>query len=844
MNAITEKVKSLPPKPNKETGALVKRMVLGAASYREKPAGQRGKFVILGLDAEDGPPLVQHVLNSGEPQFIFKSILHCIENVMAAGLNCQMKLSLVREDLPIARAGKAEDVIAVLALDLDFDSAHDPATRAERLPIVAHAEIESSPGNMHAIYFLDPPGSPEETAPVYSQLVVVSGADLGHRTIDSYVRPPGTYNVPTDQKIFAGRSQVPYLVRLLPNPMAEPASVAAIKAAILKKYPGTQFTPKPMATAEDFDWAQRERPAHSLSDEMTDALFAKEGDRSNNAAAAMMNLRLAGHSPEEIVDIIWQRQYTRVGSHYTSEDAVRTDVMRWWGKQPAAKAPSEAFAEFITSPQAVSSNEEGPEDIFERAIPSDMPDVTRDMLPAVIADFAEDVADRMQCTKAMIAIPMLVAAAACTHDAYQLQPQALDTSWTEPARLWSMVIEKPSGAKTPAADNALKIASKINSEWAAQYYEDLAKHKALLAENHELEKAFGAGMLGEAPKMRCLVINAFTVEGLRRPLADNPGGLLVEANELASIFGGLNQYKGGVGNDRQALIELWDGRPKTIHLAKGSFHIPNWGVSVFGTIQPEVLTAIVKQRAMTADGLFQRFMPFYGRTLGPGLDRLVNQAATHRYETVIRLLAEHLPKPHSPVTSTLDPQARELWESIKAFRWSSYQAPDELRADGYHGKFPKIFARLVMTMHAIECAAAAPSVTAVRIAPVVPAVTVQKAHRLLTEFFLPQGKMVYGRMFTEAEIDAQWIGDHILAHHLASVTLSALKRAHNRSDDVILKAMARLQDAGWVGEPIDQGRRYTGRAVKWEVNGAVHERFADRAEEVMSQRGALGLGIE
>jgi hypothetical protein len=560
-------------------------------------------------------------------------------------------------------------------------------------------------------------------------------------------------------------------------------------------------------------------------------------------------------TPAQIADI-----RDKIDPNYTGQkitvrslyaEAVDNGYMRQFDDTPMSKK----FGKYKSEAKAANDDDEedGPANIFEQAVPTDPVDIDPDMLPPTIAEYAIDNAERLGVSLSMVAMPALVACAACTHDDYRLQPRAHETKWTEPARLWAIVIDRPSGAKSPAADAALKPLHTIDADWTDKFNKEYAVYQTTKEKYDADRKAFKqdyddliGGTAPEEPIKRRLVTNDFTMEGLKAVLANNPAGVLVWANEIASVFGSLNQYKGGKGADRQLLVELNDGGRRVVdRKGSGELVIPNWGVSVYGTIQPGTLRAIVNGRMLIEDGLLQRFFPFFGQTIGVGVDRVPDPQAEKIYTDTLYRLANKLPRPTGPIISILDPAARELWNEIEQFRWTTYSNDNMHEGLGaFLGKFPKYFARLIMTYHAIECvtrtAFAAPCCMIERR---VSLETVQRAHNLLTNFILPQGQLVYARLFSPLELDAQWIGKHILTTSANKITLRELrryKRSFERNEELALSAMAYLRKRGWVEEAKEAEAGNGSTSYMWPVKPKVHTKFADMVPGFRAEKREVG----
>lgn len=71
--------------------------------------------------------------------------------------------------------------------------------------------------------------------------------------------------------------------------------------------------------------------------------------------------------------------------------------------------------------------------------------------------------------------------------------------------------------------------------------------------------------------------------------------VLVRRDELSGLFGSLNAYRQGRGADEQQLLELFDGHSYTsLRITAADRSFERCHVSIYGGIQPEVLSSLVK----------------------------------------------------------------------------------------------------------------------------------------------------------------------------------------------------------------------------------------------------------
>jgi len=113
----------------------------------------------------------------------------------------------------------------------------------------------------------------------------------------------------------------------------------------------------------------------------------------------------------------------------------------------------------------------------------------------------------------------------------------------------------------------------------------------------------------EFPQPRRIRINEATGEALTQQLVNQEEaglGLLVYRDELAGLFGSLNQYRGGKGADDEQLLETFDGGGLTSLRVGGARHYTRSQLSIYGSIQPAVLRELLANG--DANGLWAWFL--------------------------------------------------------------------------------------------------------------------------------------------------------------------------------------------------------------------------------------------
>lgn len=492
--------------------------------------------------------------------------------------------------------------------------------------------------------------------------------------------------------------------------------------------------------------------------------------------------------------------------------------------QAAERAPLDIFAEFPAPP------------------------IEPNMLPAAVSAYAFESSALVGVEAGMIAIPALVACAAALHDGVKIQPKRHETGWTESARLWCAVVGPPSVKKSASISRATRRMRKIDRDMAEDNARKSADHAAQMEAYKEAKKA--AKKSGdpvpcpERPQLERTIVEDITVEALSEVLKDNARGVLCVQDELSGWFGSMDAYTGGkAGNkDRAAWLQAYNGGFRQVdRVMRGSVPVPNFSVSIIGGIQPDAIRRIAKD--MTDDGLMQRFMILIGRN-AKEYDRVEDGAVVHAFADLIDHL--HGVQPGSVPVRLTEP-AHQVRERLcdYAAELADYPAlPGGLRS--HLGKWSGLFARLLLTYHAIECAEA-------RVHPAsepVRADTAERVERLMRRFLLPHAMAYYTDILgASTDLDhARWVAGYILSRGLEVVSnrdlVQAYKQWRGLDDWRRARVMQVLEDMSWVAPVAEDGRQARRGATSWGVNSQVHDLFASRAEDEASRRARVRAEVQ
>jgi Protein of unknown function (DUF3987) len=154
------------------------------------------------------------------------------------------------------------------------------------------------------------------------------------------------------------------------------------------------------------------------------------------------------------------------------------------------------------------------------------PTFSPDMAPASLVNYAVDVAARLGNNPEYVLSAMLAACAGVINDEIVIQPDELDTRWTESARLWVCGVGHSGVGKTPAKNAAMQPIKGVEAAWKQQ---DDIRHRQWLLDREIYENEYTAWEKAvrdggtdlppiepEEPKYRQIIVDDMTMEALGR----------------------------------------------------------------------------------------------------------------------------------------------------------------------------------------------------------------------------------------------------------------------------------------------------------------------------------------
>ena len=234
-----------------------------------------------------------------------------------------------------------------------------------------------------------------------------------------------------------------------------------------------------------------------------------------------------------------------------------------------------------------------------------------EVYPAALREYVKVCAAALPVPPDFVGVPMLCALATAIGHSREI---VIKKSWHEGALFYAAIVGDAGSRKTAALSKANDPIYRFQDHFEKQHKTDL---EAYHAQQQDYEDAKGnrkgdraPQRPGDEPEMRQIMTTDATREAVITLHAKNERSLLLCQDELSGWVGGMNQYKGGKGNDKQFWLSNWSReRVMSNRKGKAAETIAKPQISVSGGIQPDILPTL--QTEQGADGFIDRILFSY-----------------------------------------------------------------------------------------------------------------------------------------------------------------------------------------------------------------------------------------
>ncbi|MDQ0417573.1 hypothetical protein J2Z48_001746 [Croceifilum oryzae] len=230
------------------------------------------------------------------------------------------------------------------------------------------------------------------------------------------------------------------------------------------------------------------------------------------------------------------------------------------------------------------------------------------------------------------------------------------------SNLYSLLLAPSGSAKTPGFNHAVAPLKKIQRKMYQKYRNEWDFYEMELQQYQTEKSQWKKGEeIPEPPKepiLQEIYAEDTTTEGLKETLYNNKRGIILLHDEMRGLFNGLNQYRGGKGNDADFYLKLWNGDDIKVN-RKGDRpkYITEPFAAMAGSIQPSEFNklGIVKD---DGDGFLSRFLISYPEV--PKIRDLVwtspDPKTIEEYEEFVQKL-EMIPYGEKPIPILVNSEA-------------------------------------------------------------------------------------------------------------------------------------------------------------------------------------------
>jgi DNA-binding transcriptional ArsR family regulator len=309
-----------------------------------------------------------------------------------------------------------------------------------------------------------------------------------------------------------------------------------------------------------------------------------------------------------------------------------------------------------------------------------------DVLPDRLAAYVRAASEATPCPPAMVAVPMMsvlagaVGAAACLR---------LKRGWKEHPILWTAVVAPSGTAKSPAAHHAWRPLARREEQAAEEYEREMERYQKLDEE---------AQAEAEEPTRDRYRIGDITREKVARVLNDNPRGVALVRDELATWIESFDRYAQGAA-DLHAWLAYYEARQDTVDRVNGEdLILKTPAVSVAGTIQPGTL------RKKLGEIHFETgFAPRMMLAMPPTKPKTWTTAeVTHEVIAGYRTILDRLYGVPMGTEVTLSPEAETTWGNWLDAAYQLQYDMEEGPAASVASKTVGHAARIALLLHLTE----------------------------------------------------------------------------------------------------------------------------------------------
>ena len=419
-------------------------------------------------------------------------------------------------------------------------------------------------------------------------------------------------------------------------------------------------------------------------------------------------------------------------------------------------------------------------------------DLTR-LLEPEFARLLIDTANAMPTAPEFLFTTLLATAASQIGSAARIvvKPSA---NYTQPMVMWTSIVADSGSVKTPAQRVIIDPLVELETSAFERYQIEAADYSKLQAAHKGKKQDDSSEESLKVPIRKRYITKDSTLETLQRIHGENPRGVLYYRDELVGLFKTRNQYRGGLGADEEQELDQFNGSAIIYDRSEKSVCLPKSAISRTGSIQWEVLSAIMGDHN-DYNGSFARWLFCAAKSPKRYLRLVGENSAPHTgiSQALRQLYIKLAQVPEKDYFLSTDAAMFfEVWQH------SLVDAQVAEQSYGIRIVYPKIEAyttRLALWLHIVNAVLAGETPT-----QVISGDTMEKAIELAA-YFLWQHKLIHTQNSPESGLTSWGLKIQKLAEQVGGATASMLKSSiralRKKTTFEIRQLMEMMAAAGW-----------------------------------------------
>lgn len=281
-------------------------------------------------------------------------------------------------------------------------------------------------------------------------------------------------------------------------------------------------------------------------------------------------------------------------------------------------------------------------------------------------------------------------------------------NWEETPILYMAIVGNPGINKTHPLSFAISPLLDRDIESNEQYKKAINEYDRIMNMSKKEREEERVSDIPLEPKLKKYIVSDITPESLASILDDNPRGIVLYADELASWFNNFNRYN--KGSEEQFWLMAYSASAIQINRKniRGSISLKRPYISVTGTIQPSLLKDLA-EGSRSKNGFIDRILFVYPqRNIKEYWStQILPDYITDSWKSIIEGLLDleqNLDKNNMPVPKVI-PYSPEAWE--KLFEWHKYNtdlsnSEDEESVKGIYSKLEIYISRFSLIIQMLR----------------------------------------------------------------------------------------------------------------------------------------------